>query len=464
MIQERKVFRVEDPWRGDLVAEIPLLDEARAHSTVERAAAAQRGWARRPLEERIAICDAFVAAFERRGEDVARDVTRQMGKPIAQARAEVATCLDRVRALIELAPRALAAERLPDRPGLRRWITHEPVGVVLVIAAWNYPLLVPVGAVVSAVLAGNGALIKHAPMTPLCAEHFAAAFAEAGAPLDLVAPLHADHEVVARVIEHPAIGYVAFTGSVRGGREVAAEVARRRFIEVGLELGGKDAAYVAEDADPAEAAAALVDGAMYNAGQSCCAVERIYVHRSLYDPFVEQAVRIARGLRAGDPMDEATTLGPMAQPHAPAFLQAQVEEAERAGGKLLCGGAPLRAPGNGRAFAPTVVADAPQGCSLMQEESFGPVVGIAPVEDDDEAVRRIEDCRYGLTASIWTRDPERAARLGERLSVGTVYMNRCDFLDPALAWTGWKESGRGVSLSRFGFLAVTRRKSWNFRT
>ena len=462
-LDERAVFRVDDPYRGGVVAEVPLLDAARAHSAVERAALAQRAFARLSLEERMAVCRGFVTALERRAEPVAHGISRQMGKPLSQARSEVVTCLDRARTLIDLAPAALEPERPQQKEGFRRWISHEPVGVVLVIAAWNYPLLVPVNAVVAAVLAGNAVLIKHAPRTPLCAEHFASAFCEAGAPFDLVAPLHADHDVVAQVVAHPAIGYVAFTGSVRGGRQVYEAVAKRRFVEVGLELGGKDAAYVAADADLASAVEGLVDGAMYNAGQSCCAVERIYVHRSLYDPFVEQAVRQVGGYVLGDPLDEATTMGPLALQQAPAFLEGQVAEARAAGARILCGGERLRVEGRGRFFAPTVVADAPQRCSLMQEESFGPVVAIAPVDDDDEAVRLINDSRYGLTASIWSADPERAERLGAKIEAGTIYLNRCDYLDPALAWSGWKESGRGVSLSRFGFLPVTRRKSWNFR-
>lgn len=460
---EHSAFRVDDPFRGDVIAEVPLLDAARAHSAVERASAAQRTWARRSLDERVAVVQAFVAALERRSDVVARDISMQMGKPIVQARAEVATCLDRVRALIALAPGALAAEELPEKPGFRRWISHEPVGVVLVIAAWNYPLLVAVNALAAAVLAGNAVLVKHAARTPLCAEHFAAAFVEAGAPADLVAPLHTSHEVVARVIDHPAVGYVSFTGSVRGGRELYGTVAARRFVEVGLELGGKDPAYVAADADLGSAVENLVDGAMYNAGQSCCAVERIYVHRSLYDRFVEQAVRLVRAYRLGDPLDEATTMGPMALHDAPSVLAAQVADAQAGGGKVLCGGEPLSVDGRGRFFAPTVVADAPQRSSLMQEESFGPVVGIAPVDSDEEAVRLMNDTRFGLTASIWTSDPARARRLGALVDAGTIFLNRCDYLDPELAWSGWKESGRGVSLSRFGFLPVTRRKSWHFR-
>lgn len=462
MIHARRAFVVDDPYRGDIVAEVPLFDEARAHSIVERAAAAQRDWARRPLEERIAVCHAFVAALDRRSDDVARDITLQMGKPLAQARAEVATCLDRARTLIELAPGALAEERLPAREGLWRRITHEPVGVVLVIAAWNYPLLVAIGPVMASLLAGNAVVLKHAPRTPLCAEHFAQAFAEAGAPLDLVAPLHVDHRVAAQVIEHPAIGFVSFTGSVSGGRQVLLEVASRRFVGVGLELGGNDAAYVAEDADLSVAAAGLVEGATWNAGQSCCAVERVFVHRSLYDSFVEATVRLARELVPGDPLDEGTTLGPMAQPDAPARLRMLVDEARAAGGSLLCGGASIQPGGRGRFFAPTVIADVPAGCSLMRQEVFGPILAIAPVGGDEEALRRMNDGPYGLTASLWTTNRARAERMGARLDVGTVYMNRCDFLDPSLPWSGRRQSGRGISLSHLGFLPVTRPKSWNF--
>jgi acyl-CoA reductase-like NAD-dependent aldehyde dehydrogenase len=271
--------------------------------------------------------------------------------------------------------------------------------------------------------------------------------------------------VCALVAARPEVGFVSFTGSVRGGHEVYRAVAQTRFIDVGLELGGKDPAYVAPDADLDHAVANLVDGAFYNAGQSCCGIERIYVHASVYDRFLEGAVAEVRKLRMGDPLDGATTLGPMAQPDAPRKLEAQVAEARSKGGRILCGGKATAVDGKGRFFDPCVVADAThQMHGLMVEESFGPIVGIARVDSDDEAVRLMNDSPYGLTASIWTRDEERAFRVGSQIDTGTFFMNRCDYLDPALPWTGVKDSGKGVSLSRFGFYSVTRRKSFHLRT
>ncbi len=458
----RQVWRVDDPFRGEVVAEVPLLSAEEANRLVTRSTRAQEAWGRTPLAERIALAEEFVRVFAGWREAIARDVSRQMGKPIAEARREVDTCLDRARAMIGFAPEALAPWCPPELPGFRRRITHEPVGVVLDIAAWNYPLLIAVNVIVPAVLAGDSVLVKHAARTPLCAGHFADAFAAAGAPADLVLPLAADHETVARVIGRPEVGYVSFTGSVRGGHEVYRTVAAR-FLDAGLELGGKDPAYVAADADLAFAVENVIDGAFYNAGQSCCGVERIYVHRSLYDRFVEGAVRAVQAYRLGDPLDEATTMGPLAQPEAPAFLAGQVEEAGRRGAQVLIGGEPLAVNGRGRFFAPCVVAGASDELALMREESFGPVVGIAPVDSDEEAVRRMNDSAYGLTASVWTSDPERAEGLCARLEAGTVYANRCDYLDPALAWTGVKDSGKGTSLSPYGFLQLTRRKSWHLR-
>jgi acyl-CoA reductase-like NAD-dependent aldehyde dehydrogenase len=307
-------------------------------------------------------------------------------------------------------------------------------------------------------------LIKHAVRTALCGEAFARCFSAAGAPEGLVTAVDATHATTARILARPEVSFVSFTGSVRGGHEVYAEAARR-FIDAGLELGGKDPAYVAADADFDHAVANLVDGAFYNAGQSCCGIERIYVHSQLYDRFVEAAVAEVKKLRMGDPLDAQTTLGPLAQPGAPEKLAAQVEEARAKGGRVLCGGAPTRHEGKGRFFDPCVVADATHAMhGLMVEESFGPVVGIARVKDDDEAVRLMNDSPYGLTAAIWTRDQERAFRIGAQVETGTFFMNRCDYLDPSLPWTGVKDTGKGMSLSRYGFLSLTRRKSFHLRT
>ena len=457
-------FRIDDPYSGENVAERRFLSAGEIEGAVARASRAQRAWARTGIPERVALCERFCAAFERDGERIAAEITRQMGKPLAQARGEVKTAVARARHMMSIAAEALADERLPAAPGFIRFIRHEPVGIVLDISAWNYPLLITVNVVVPAVLAGDAVLIKHAMRTALCGEAFERAFASAGAPEGLVTAVHADHDACARIIGRPEIGYVSFTGSVRGGHEVYRE-ASKRFIDAGLELGGKDPAYVAPDADLEHAVANLVDGAFYNAGQSCCGIERVYVHRSLYDKFVEGALAEVRKLQMGDPMDAATTLGPMAQPGAPEKLEAQVAEARAKGGRVLCGGKAVNVGGKGRFFDPCLIADAThQMQGLMVEESFGPIVGVAKVADDDEAVRLMNDSPYGLTAAIWTRDPERALRIGAQIETGTFFMNRCDYLDPALPWPGVKDSGKGNSLSRYGFLSLTRRKSFHLRT
>ncbi|MFL5387149.1 MAG: aldehyde dehydrogenase family protein, partial [Myxococcales bacterium] len=313
-------FQIDNPYTGEVVAERRYLSGNELEGALSRAARAQRSWARTGIDERIALCNRFCAAFEAASDRIARDITLQMGKPLAQAKSEVRTCIGRARAMIALAPEALRDEPLAPIPGFTRFIRHEPVGVVLDISAWNYPLLITVNVAVPAVLAGDAVLVKHATRTALCGEAFERAFTEAGAPEGLVQAIHADHDVVAKMIARPEIGYVSFTGSVRGGREVYRAVAASRFIDVGLELGGKDPAYVAPDADLSYAIENLVDGAFYNAGQSCCGIERVYVHASVYDRFVEGALAEVRKYRLGDPLEAATSMGPMAQPEAPQKL------------------------------------------------------------------------------------------------------------------------------------------------
>src|SRR2546423_2935482 len=353
-----KSFRIDDPYSGETVAERRFVAPGEIEYLLARASRAQRAWARSTVPERVALCERFCAAFERDGERIAAEITRQMGKPLSQARGEVKTALVRARHMMSIAADALADERLPAAPGFTRFVRQEPVGVVLDISAWNYPLLITVNVVVPAVLAGNAVVLKHAHRTALCGDAFARAFEQAGAPENLVTAIDASHETCAQIIARPEIGYVSFTGSVRGGHEVYREGARR-FIDVGLELGGKDPAYVAADADLDHAIANLVDGAYYNAGQSCCGIERIYVHASLYERFVEGALaEMRKQLKLGDPLDAATTLGPMAQPDAPAKLEAQVEEARAKGGRVLCGGKTTTAGGRGRFFDPCLIADA----------------------------------------------------------------------------------------------------------
>jgi acyl-CoA reductase-like NAD-dependent aldehyde dehydrogenase len=462
-MKERAVLRVDDPFTGETACELPLASAADAMATVDRAAAAQRAFRASPVRERVALVTRFCEALAGRRDEVARDITRQMGKPVAEARREVDTCIARALHVASLAEEALADEALPPKPGFRRFVAREPLGVVVDVAPWNYPLLTAVNVVAPAVLAGNAVVLKHASRTPLCAGHFARAFREAGAPAGLVEPLVAGHDVVASVIARPEVGLAALTGSNGAGREVH-RAAAERLLPVVLELGGKDAAYVADDADLAYAAANLAEGAFYNAGQSCCGVKRIYAHRRVHGDLVAALAAHARAYAPGDPGDDATTLGPLATPEAPGELERQLAEARAAGARIVVGGERASLGGRGRFFAPTIVEGARRDLAIAQDESFGPVVLVDAVDGDDDALARMNDSRYGLTASVWTRSEERAAAMGRRLEAGTVYMNRCDYLDPALPWVGWKQSGLGLSLSRHGLLALTRPKSFHLRT
>lgn len=461
-------FKVDNPYTGETHAEVRRLTYEEGARVVARAADVFEAWRRVPLEERRAVFLRAMDAMEAAGDAIAADVSGMMGKPVHHARGELATMLDRGRAMaaqVEDAMRPIEVPRDASDPRpLTRRVLREPVGPVMVLAPWNYPLLCTMNPLGAAVLTGSPALVKHSERSPLVADHFVRAFAEAGAPDGLVQALQVSHADVARLVQHPAVGFVSFTGSVAGGRAVYRAVAEATFVDAALELGGKDPAYVAEDADLARAADGTVDGAFFNAGQSCCAVERVYVHRSLHDRYVEAAAEAVSALRLGDPADPATAVGPMAQPGAPAFLAAQVEQAVAAGARLVAGTgrACADASGRGRFFSPTLLAGCDHGMGVMVEESFGPVLAVCAVDSDEEAVRLMNDSAYGLTASVWTASEERALRLAGELDAGTVFRNRCDFVDPYLAWSGRKDSGKGVSLSPYGFHAVTRTKSLNF--
>jgi len=365
------MLTLTNPYTEQKEFELPRLPAADVDAVVQRARAAYLAWRCEPVSARAALCEKFLKAFEASGEQTACDITRHMGKPLRQARNEVAGTLERARYMISIAEPVLADEWLPDKPGFQRYIRHEPLGVVLDIAAWNYPLLIAVNVVVPAVLAGNAVIIKHSSKTPLCGQAFADAFCRAGAPEGLVQNVIADHDVTRVLIQHPGIDHVSFTGSVSGGHDVVRSAADR-FIDVGLELGGKDPAYVCADANLDYAVANCVDGAFYNAGQSCCAVERVYIESSIYPAFVDAFAALTREYVLGDPLNGQTSIGPMASRNAPAFLAGQVEDALRRGGRLVVDPASFARPDTGWFAAPAVVADAPQDCSLMQEESFAP--------------------------------------------------------------------------------------------
>jgi acyl-CoA reductase-like NAD-dependent aldehyde dehydrogenase len=453
------------PIDGRPAYSFDLLSEADALARLELAGATARGFRDVDLEERIELCRRMLDAYAARLDRNAEEITRMMGKPIAQARGEFeSTMRKRVDHLCRIAPAALADERLPAKKGFERFIRREPVGVLLDIAAWNYPLAIAINVIVPGVLAGNAVLVKHASQTALVADQFERAFLEAGAPEGLVQALPVDHATTAAVIRSRGLGYVSFTGSVRGGHEIYRSVAQDNFIGAGMELGGKDPALVLEDADVEFAAENLVDGAFYNAGQSCCGIERIYVAEGVYDRFVEVFVEKARSYRLDDPLDEATTLGPLVNEKATDFVREQVEAARSAGAKRLLGDLDFDVPDRSRCYvAPQVLVDVDHSMRLMVEETFGPAIGIQSIENESEGIALMNDSDFGLTASIWTADTDRGSRLAEDVEAGTVFLNRCDDLDPGLAWTGVKDSGFGCSLSKQGFHSVTRPKSYHFR-
>ena len=440
---------------------LEMTSETELGAILERMRAAQMKWREVPVTERVGICRGFVDAFRSTRDSVALDITHQMGKPLAQAEREVDTMLDRAETMLRLAPSSLADEMLEPKPGFRRFIRHEPLGIVLDIPAWNYPLLIAVNVVIPALLAGNAVLIKHARLTPLCGDAFIEAFRQTSLPANLVASIRVDHKMITRLIAQRAVDFISFTGSVEGGREVYRQ-ASAQLLDMGLELGGKDPALVCEDANFDFAVTNLVDGAFYNAGQSCCAVERVYVARPLFARFVEAFVEEVRKYKLGDPENPATGIGPLAQRKAIDVLKQQVDQAVQRGAKLLTGG--KRLAGRGYFFEPAVLVNVDHNMSLMMEESFGPVIGIMPVDSEDEGIRWMNDSPYGLTASIWTEDAKHGEALAARTAAGTVYVNRCDYLDPELAWVGIKDSGHGCTLSRLGFHYLTRPKSFHIRT
>jgi len=451
------------PVDGRVYVERELASGAQLEAVLARVATAQRAWSKVPLAERAALCSKLVDAFVADTATVAEEITWQIGRPIAHSPFEMRGFAERARRMIELAPAALADVSVPPKAGFHRFIRHEPLGVVLVLAPWNYPYLTSVNAVVPALLAGNAVLLKHAAQTPLCAERYSRLAREVGFPGGVLEHVCCTHDDVARMIADPRVGFVAFTGSVAGGHAVE-RAARERFVGAGLELGGKDPAYVRADADLAHAVENLVDGALFNSGQSCCGIERIYVHRSLYEAFVDGYVKLVRSYVLGNPLDPGTNLGPLVRTAAADLVRAHVADALSRGARALIEEASFPASKPGTPYlAPQVLVDVDHGMAVMREESFGPVVGIMPVDDDDQALALMNDSAYGLTAAIWTKDAGAAQAIGERLETGTVFMNRCDYLDPDLAWTGVKDSGRGCTLSQLGFGYLTRPKSFHFR-
>lgn len=453
------------PVDGSVYVERELASAEQIESALQRAVAAQVIWKQTPLAERAAICERMVQYMLDHAEAIATEISWQMGRPIRYTPGEITRGFqERARHMIAIAADALQDIPAAPKADFQRFIRREALGVVLVLSPWNYPFLTSVNSIVPALMAGNSVLMKHSDQTPLVAERYSEAFRAAGMPEGVVQHLHMTHADVGEVIDDARIAFVAFTGSVAGGHAVQ-QAASQRFIATGMELGGKDPAYVRPDADLNYAIENIVDGAFFNSGQSCCGIERIYVHQDVYADFVEGAVALTKQYVLGNPLDAETTLGPMVRTRAAEFVRQQIQAAVGQGAKALIDPVLFPASRAGTPYlAPQILVDVQHGMEVMREESFGPVVGIMKVKDDAEAVALMNDSSYGLTASIWTRDVEAAIALGDQVQTGTWYMNRCDYLDPELAWTGIKDSGRGCTLSVLGYESLTRPKSFHLRT
>ncbi|WP_349735628.1 aldehyde dehydrogenase family protein [Pseudomonas jessenii] len=451
------------PVDGRVYAEREVADAAQIEQALTAAASAQAAWQRRSLSERAAFCTAAVDAMLSMQADIVPELAWQMGRPVRYGAGELRGFAERARHMIAIAPQVLGRVEPEPVTGFRRYIKREPLGTVLVVAPWNYPYLTAVNTIIPALMAGNSVILKHASQTLLVGERFAEAMRRAKLPEGLFQNLLLDHVSTGAIIACGRVQQVNFTGSVEAGK-VMESVASGQFLGMGLELGGKDPAYVRADANLEQAVENLVDGSFFNSGQSCCAVERIYVDQKIYPVFVERFAELTRQYVLGNPLDEATTLGPLVTPGAAFFVRGQIADALAQGAKALIDPKSFPADVPGSAYlAPQVLVDVNHQMSVMRDESFGPVVGIMPVASDEEAIALMNDSEFGLSASIWTRDLAAAERLGNEIATGTVFMNRCDYLDPALAWTGVKNSGRGVTLSPLGYEHLTRAKSFHLR-
>jgi acyl-CoA reductase-like NAD-dependent aldehyde dehydrogenase len=455
--------RTITPVDGTVYVERPLAGGADIDQALTAAVLAQRAWAIMPLADRVQLLSRAVDAFVAEAATIALEISWQMGRPVAHSPGEVRGFEERARHMLAIADEVLLPVVATPKEGFDRRIKRVPLGVVAVVAPWNYPYLTAVNAVIPALAAGNAVVLKHSHQTPLCAERFAAAFEAAGLPRGVFTHLHLSHADTSTLMADPRVAHVCFTGSVDGGRAVVAATALG-FATAGLELGGKDPAYVRADAKLEHAIDSLADGAFFNAGQSCCGIKRIYVADALYDGFVEGVVAFAHAYRLGSPIDTETSLGPMVRASAAEWIRGQVTDATRRGARQLVDQSRFSASQSGSAYlAPQVLVDVDHSMPFMREESFGPAVGIMRVTSDDEAIRLMNDSDFGLTAAVYSSDVEAAERIGDALDTGTVFLNRCDYLDPALAWTGVKHSGRGCTLSRVGYEQLTRPKSFNSR-
>jgi acyl-CoA reductase-like NAD-dependent aldehyde dehydrogenase len=455
------MLKVHSPFTQEVVGEYAVDSFSSAGEKFELLRNAQLSWKKVPLKKRIELVQTALNYFTQNKDLIAKDISLQMGRPISQSPGEINGLLERANYLCSVAETALAATVLPDKPNFERSIVREPLGVIFVISAWNYPLLVTVNSVVPSLLAGNTVLLKHSSQTPAIGQHFEKAFQSMGGYTNLLQQVIVDHDTTGKIIEELDVQHVVFTGSVKGGEQILKHTSRK-FMQPQLELGGKDAAYVAEDADIENAAATVVDGAMFNSGQSCCGIERAYVHKSVYDKFVKRSQELIAEYKMGDPMAESTNLGPLVSEKAAHYANTQITDAVKGGAKVLAGGN-IRKINGGFFVEPTLLTGVAQKMEIMQEENFAPILPVVPVDSIQQAIELVNDSPYGLTSAIFTNDLAKAKLFASEVNTGTVFMNRCDYLDPALPWTGVKNSGCGSALSHLGFLSVTRAKALHFK-
>ncbi|MDQ2646139.1 MAG: aldehyde dehydrogenase family protein [Myxococcota bacterium] len=450
---------IENPATGQRLAELESDDARRVLDKVARARRAQPAWKKRPLAERKAAIARFRDLVAKNQQELALTLTREMGKPVSQALNELNALTSRIDFFLGAVDAVLADEAVFRDSGVEELIRHEPLGVVANVSAWNYPWFVGSNVYVPALLTGNTVVYKPSELATLSGQAMARLLHEAGVPEDVFVPVIGAREAGAALVDAPIDGFF-FTGSYATGRAIAERLGPR-LLRMGFELGGKDPAYVTSDVDVQKAAESLADGAMYNTGQSCCSVERIYVEKSVLEPFVEAFLATVAGFRLGDPEDSRTYIGPLARAQQLEVLSAQVADAVARGGRVLTGGQRVDRAGN--YFQPTVIGNADNTMRVLREESFGPIIGIAAVSDDAEAIQKMNDTEYGLTAGVYTRDRTRAEAILSQVDSGSVYWNCCDRVSPRLPWTGRRHSGLGSTLSTHGIRTFLQPKAWHLR-
>ena len=458
------MIKTVTPIDNSILVERNFASNSEVENVLESSLIARKDWSNTSLAERKTLIEKFVDSFLSNQQEVVETLCRQIGRPISQCPGEMRGFEERAKFMINNSDKALENVTSKKDNEFDNFIKKEPLGTIFVIAPWNYPFNTSVNSIVPSLLAGNAVILKHSSQTPLCAEQLFEAAKKANLPNNIFQFLHLDHSTTSKVISDTRINHVLFTGSVSGGREIKKSISTR-FINAGLELGGKDPAYVRSDCNINHTIENLVDGSYFNSGQSCCGIERIYVDEKIYDQFIEGFKNTTEKYILGNPLEKETNLGPVVKLKAAKYIRSQVSKAINLGGKNIVNEKIFKMDDGSNCYVgPSALVDVDHSMEFMKEETFGPTVGIMKVSNEKEAIQLMNDSDYGLTASVWTSDTEFAKDMGSKIETGTFFMNRCDYLDPGLAWTGVKDTGIGVTLSVLGFDHLTRAKSYHIRT